>query len=148
MPKTGKMCIRDRFLYHQSCQLQAVNSGIRVNTSFKTERSVCVQRMATGCLAHPCGMEVSTFKEYIFGGFRRTGIQTAEHTGNKPVSYTHLDVYKRQGILHLYGMALDGDTSFLLKVHVIQHLSVSYLYSCLLYTSCSLCGMPMPVSST
>ena len=33
------------------------------------------------------------------------------------------------GILHLYGMALDGDTSFLLKVHVIQHLSVSYLYS-------------------
>ena len=38
--------------------------------------------MATGCLAHPCGMEVSTFKEYIFGGFRRTGIQTAEHTGN------------------------------------------------------------------
>ena len=38
--------------------------------------------MATGCLAHPCRMEVSTFKEYIFGGFRRSGIQTAEHTGN------------------------------------------------------------------
>ena len=37
--------------------------------------------MATGCLAHPCGMEVGAFKEHILGGFRRTGIQTAEHTG-------------------------------------------------------------------
>ena len=31
-------------------------------------------------------------------------------------------------ILHLYGMAFDGDTPLFFKVHVIQHLSFSHLY--------------------
>ena len=31
-------------------------------------------------------------------------------------------------IFHLDGMALDGDTSFLLQIHVVQHLSFGHLY--------------------
>ena len=31
------------------------------------------------------------------------------------------------GIFHLYGMALDGDASLLLQVHIVEHLSLSHL---------------------
>ena len=30
-------------------------------------------------------------------------------------------------ILHLYGMALDGDAAFFLEVHVVEHLSLCHL---------------------
>ena len=32
------------------------------------------------------------------------------------------------GIFHLYSMALDGNASLLFQIHIIQHLTVSYLY--------------------
>ena len=33
------------------------------------------------------------------------------------------------GVLHLDGMTLDGNTSFLFEVHIIQHLTFSHLDS-------------------
>ena len=38
--------------------------------------------MTTGGLAHPGRMKISAFEEYIFRSFRRTGIQSAEYSGN------------------------------------------------------------------
>ena len=37
-------------------------------------------------------------------------------------------VFPIKRILHLYGMALDGDATLALKVHVVEHLPLGYLY--------------------
>ena len=71
-----------QFFNHQSSQFQAVYHTVRIDTAFETERSIRIQAMTAGCLTHPCRMEISTFNEYICRSFRRTGVQSAEYTGN------------------------------------------------------------------
>ena len=78
----GRYGTAGKFLHHQCRQFQAVKGGVRVDTSFKAERSIRIQAMTTGGLAHPGRMKISAFKEYIFRSFRRTGIQSAEYSGN------------------------------------------------------------------
>ena len=78
----GRYSTAGKFFHHYCSQFQAIKSNIRINTSFKTERSIRIQAMTTGGLAHPGRMKISTFEEYIFGIFRRTGIQSAKHSGD------------------------------------------------------------------
>ena len=64
----------------------------------------------------------------VLDSIRRTGEQYA---GEIPVSYTHLDVYKRQVLYTASGAALRG-----MKVIVpVDGMSADNAYTCLLYTS-------------
>ena len=42
-------------------------------------------------------VEISLANERIYGDLRLTKVDK-DYPDNKPVSYTHLDVYKRQGV--------------------------------------------------
>ena len=54
------------------------------------------------------------------------------------VSYTHLDVYKRQGLDYVWGISAcvgDGIVDSGFVYHVFTHVVYAYVHYCLLYTS-------------
>ena len=71
-----------QLLSEQSRLFEGVNLSIGINTPLKTERSICIQAVATSAFANPCGVEISAFKEHIGGRFIGAAALSAKHPGN------------------------------------------------------------------
>ena len=67
-------------------------------------------------------------EQCAFAGSDGAGYFVGEVHVSRSVNEVEDILLSVQFILHLYGVALDGDATFALQVHVVQHLSFGHLY--------------------
>ena len=71
-----------QLLHQQGGTLEGIDLYVGIHAALEAERRIGVQAEALGRLAHPDRVEIGALDEHIRRSFGRTGIQSAEHTGN------------------------------------------------------------------
>ena len=67
-------------------------------------------------------------QQCAFAGCYRTAHLVGEVYVARRINQVQYILLAAPHVLHLYGVTLDGDASFLLEVHVVEHLALGYLY--------------------
>ena len=105
------MCIRDRLYDPLGVVLQNIAATFNTKLQIERMRSILEQPVQTGTENfHPDRYDI-TFDHVSFAYREGAGVLEDVSFTARPVSYTHLDVYKRQGIM--FGNVIGGITNYL-----------------------------------
>ena len=93
------MCIRDRHYtnFKERFQNFAVNIDVLSRFRSKKEQAETLEKLKNGQVDILIGTHRVLSKDVVFSDLGLMIIDEEQRFGVKPVSYTHLDVYKRQG---------------------------------------------------
>ena len=68
-----------KLLDQKGCTSCRKRNYSRISASLVTERGVCLETVALGCLADRARVEICALEEYIDGGLCNTGVNASEH---------------------------------------------------------------------